>query len=429
THTTFGYSRDELQELPVMDIISFNEEDEAILKDLKKTKTSLIATKLTTKTGKKNPIELHTQFLAFRGEQAILFTERDVKKYTELEEKFQAMQKRLEAAMKGGNLAWWEMDVMTGQVKCDEHKIQMLGYQPEEFSSPHYIDFTNLVHPEDHDRTMQAMKDHLSGKKDRYKVDYRIRAKDGTWVWLQDRGKITEYDDNNNPKKVTGIVVNITEQKETELALKKYQQQLKSERDELESFATLVAHDIRGMLQIISLYNEMTNHKNQKMIGKKINEISSFLENILLLAKRGEILDKQSEIDLKRLALKVTKNIQQLDPDLSIQIDELPEIVGAPLKIESVFDNILMNIVQHANATEVRIFSKETSEEWQIFIHDNGRGIAKSKQQEILQSFRKKKYSSFGMQIIKKIMEAHQGQMTIESQEGEGTKIILSFPK
>jgi len=124
---------------------------------------------------------------------------------------------RLEGAMEAGDIAWWEMDCTTGAVTVSARKAAMLGYPPEKFS--HYTDFTALLHPDDHERAMQAMRDHLDGRASRYEVEYRIRAADRTYRWFSDTGGVTERDDAGNPAKVTGLVGNITGRKQAAAAL------------------------------------------------------------------------------------------------------------------------------------------------------------------------------------------------------------------
>jgi PAS domain S-box-containing protein len=137
--------------------------------------------------------------------------------------------------MQTGNLAWWDMDCATGKVLFNEQKVRMLGYTPEEFTDAHYTDFTELVHPEDHERTMQAMRDHLDGKKPKYEVEYRIRIKSGGWKWFYDVGRITERDEDGTPVRVTGVVVDITERKRAENALKMVASNLRERIKELRS--------------------------------------------------------------------------------------------------------------------------------------------------------------------------------------------------
>lgn len=125
---------------------------------------------------------------------------------------------RLESAMEAGSLAWWEMDCSTGKVSFSERKAAMLGYPAEQFSS--YTDFTRLVHPDDYEPTMQAMRDHLSGIKKKYEADYRIRTRTGEYRWFHDTGGISAYDPSGVPLRVTGLVQDITGRKEAEEAIK-----------------------------------------------------------------------------------------------------------------------------------------------------------------------------------------------------------------
>ncbi|MCP1661459.1 PAS domain S-box-containing protein [Methanocalculus sp. AMF5] len=125
---------------------------------------------------------------------------------------------RLEGAMEMGELAWWEMDCESGAVSFSERKALMLGYKPEDFT--HYTDFTTLLHPDDYESAMQAMRDHLEGRKPRYDVEYRIRTADGDYLWFRDVGGIPERNPDGTPLKVVGLVANITRRKHDEAQLR-----------------------------------------------------------------------------------------------------------------------------------------------------------------------------------------------------------------
>jgi PAS domain S-box-containing protein len=90
----------------------------------------------------------------------------------------------------------------------------MLGYLPENFK--HYSDFVKLVHPEDHNRAMDAMKRHLDGLVDKYEVEYRILDYSGEYKWFYDIGSIIKKDAKGIPQKVAGLVIDITNRKLTE---------------------------------------------------------------------------------------------------------------------------------------------------------------------------------------------------------------------
>ncbi len=122
-----------------------------------------------------------------------------------------------------GNLGHWFWDVKTNTVTFNPLKVTTLGYDRGEV--PDRVDyqyFTDKLHPEDLEGAMEAMRAHLYGRAAVYEAEYRIRAKDGTYRWYYDRGKITQYDSEGKPQFLAGIVFDVTERKsvETELAAK-----------------------------------------------------------------------------------------------------------------------------------------------------------------------------------------------------------------
>jgi PAS domain S-box-containing protein len=129
-----------------------------------------------------------------------------------------AYEARLDSAMEIGSLAWWEMDLPDGAVRFDNRKAAMLGFAPEKFR--HYSDFTALLHHEDYEPAMQAMKDHLEGRETRYHTDYRILTAAGDYRWLRDVGGITRRYPDGSPATITGIVFDITASKQAEEALR-----------------------------------------------------------------------------------------------------------------------------------------------------------------------------------------------------------------
>lgn len=119
---------------------------------------------------------------------------------------------RLNAALQMGSMAWWEWDLKSGNVLMHEKKATMLGYSPEEFPTNVY-EICKLIHPEDYERTMQNMRDHLEGRTAVYEVAYRIMKKDGGYKWYYDKGGVVERDKHGKPLKVIGLVLDLSESK------------------------------------------------------------------------------------------------------------------------------------------------------------------------------------------------------------------------
>lgn len=119
--------------------------------------------------------------------------------------------KRVDSALEMGGMSWWEWDVEHNTVKTGEAKHAMLGYSKEEIAKG-YEGYTSLIHPEDYPIAMKAMMDHLEGKAQHYVVKYRIRHKNGNYLWYMDKGGIVSRTEDGKPKLLVGIVMNITDE-------------------------------------------------------------------------------------------------------------------------------------------------------------------------------------------------------------------------
>lgn len=119
-----------------------------------------------------------------------------------------------------GNLGYWYWNIQTNSVTFNSLKITNLGYSKDEIPDKvNYQFFTDKLHPEDYELVMNAMRLHLQGKSSVYEVEYRIKAKDGSYKWYYDKGRITQYDSKGKPLLLSGMVFDITNEKETRRAL------------------------------------------------------------------------------------------------------------------------------------------------------------------------------------------------------------------
>lgn len=147
-----------------------------------------------------------TEYNAVEG---IIITFVDISSLKNEKERLFETNRRLEAAMQYGNMAWWEWDVKTGVVIFNEKKATMLGYTVEEFPSNVY-EICNLIHPEDYDETMKCMEDHMYGRTPLWEVTYRIKRKDGTYAWYYDRGSVIKRGLGGEPLYLIGTVIDVS---------------------------------------------------------------------------------------------------------------------------------------------------------------------------------------------------------------------------
>ncbi|MFW9924290.1 MAG: ATP-binding protein [Candidatus Thorarchaeota archaeon] len=222
--------------------------------------------------------------------------------------------------------------------------------------------------------------------------------------------------------------ISLSKSIENQLLLQK--EQLLNQRNELESFASIIAHDIRGKLQIISLYNELvTDSIYKEKIDDQINEIKIFLENLLLLAQEGEILGNLETVDLNELISQLFIKITHINPSIKLISSNLVEITGDKTKINQIFENLLLNVVKHANATEIHVSAIVDSNYFVVTIEDNGKGMTPEQIESITSDTQIDKYKSLGLTIVRKIIEAHKGSFEIISELNKGTKVLIKIPK
>lgn len=106
----------------------------------------------------------------------------------------------------------WDCDLVSGHYFFGYSWQKMLGYDQGDLV-PHFVTLYDLVHAEDKPRFEAHMHAYLSGQADEYKIEYRIRCKNGEYKWVLSRGMIVERDENRQPKRVVGTHTDISQAK------------------------------------------------------------------------------------------------------------------------------------------------------------------------------------------------------------------------
>ena len=129
-----------------------------------------------------------------------------------MDEFYQDSIDKLDELLQESKLPWWEWNVQKNLTRTNGLKEKMLGYDPKDFQKVGYEAYTNLLHADDYERAMQAMRDCLEGKKPIYQVDYRIRKADGDYTWYMDRGRVVKYTDDGKPHIFRGLIIDMGEE-------------------------------------------------------------------------------------------------------------------------------------------------------------------------------------------------------------------------
>lgn len=144
--------------------------------------------------------------------EAVLFIGRDNTESKRIEEAHRATEDRLTKTLAAANDGNWDWDLTNNAVYFDPRYYTQAGYEVDEF--PHRLEeFEKRVHPDDHDLVMGAASKYIEGASDQFRVEFRFRKKDGSYLWILARGGIAERDESGKPLRFIGTHQNISEVK------------------------------------------------------------------------------------------------------------------------------------------------------------------------------------------------------------------------
>ncbi len=122
---------------------------------------------------------------------------------------------RVELALTGASLGLWDWHIPSGRRTIDARACAILGYTSDEQEADD-PDGLARVHPEDRDALHQAFERHLHGATPDFEAEFRMRHRNGHWVWVQSRGRVVERDAAGGPLRMVGTRSDISARKQAE---------------------------------------------------------------------------------------------------------------------------------------------------------------------------------------------------------------------
>ena len=126
------------------------------------------------------------------------------------------------------NTATWYWNIKTGETTFNDRWAQLLGYSIEELEPVDINTWERLVHPDDIDQAKSILQTVIDQNASFYENTFRMVHKDGSDVWVLDKGKIIEWTDNQEPLAMMGTHTDITKAKLLELQLIKDEERYKN---------------------------------------------------------------------------------------------------------------------------------------------------------------------------------------------------------
>lgn len=154
---------------------------------------------------------------------------------------------RLELALKGGNLGYWDINLQTNYITLNERSAQMLGHNRKKIEADRREIWENSIHPEDRDKVLGAVEEYLEGRRPVFEVEHRAVIKPGELVWLLLKGDIVERDEHGVPLRMVGTMLDITERKRAEDVLRESEAMLSSVLDSMDDLVFILDSEGRFM--------------------------------------------------------------------------------------------------------------------------------------------------------------------------------------
>jgi PAS domain S-box-containing protein len=378
----------------------------------------------------------------------------DITERKKAEETLKENEERFRLVAEAANVAVYDYQVETDKIVMTRGFEELTGYKTDEVPLTGQWWISN-IHSEDSDIALTKINEAIDNHETKgYVIEYRLRHKKGHYIFAKDTAKILRH---KSTVHIIGGIRDITERKQLQQKLEEYAKHLETlveertrelkDKERLAAIgetAGMIGHDIRNPLQAI--VNELFIAR-QSMKDYPTENTKESLESIHLIQEQTDYISKivsdlqdyarplNPEYETVKLSDLITSVFQTINiPEkitITIDIREFPEIRTDPTFIKRVLTNLSNNAIQsmpEGGSLTLTAVKKET--ETIIKVSDTGKGIPEEVKPRLFTPLvtTKAKGQGLGLAVVKRLIEALNGTVSFESQEGKGTTFIIKLP-
>lgn len=344
----------------------------------------------------------------------------------------------------------WFYDMDRNKMLIDTHWFSYLGI-PTGDGTITQEEFFLRVHPDDRAMLSEALRLQLSNQEIQDTFSYRLMREDGTWEWFSAQSMYLSRTGDGSPYRVVGVCQSIQDHKTTEENLRAARDKAQESERLKSAFLANMSHEIRTPLNaIVGFSNLLTGgeidtgteeaREYATLINKNCDYLITLVTDILDLSrietgsmeysfKRQSI--KQILADIyekyaKRMPEGVTFNLLLPPNDILVDTDAL--------RLRQVIENLVSNAVKFTTKGHIDLGCTliGKADGVRLFVADTGEGISQQELGKIFDRFYKidtfKQGAGLGLSVCKTILEGMDGQITVSSQLGKGSRFTIKIP-
>jgi len=337
-------------------------------------------------------------------------------------------------------LAFWDWHIPSGEEYWSAAFYRLLGYQNNEIKAS-YEEWEARLHPDDKERVLEAVDAHFKDALP-YKIDYRLRLKDGSYKWFRAQGSSVR-DEEGNPRRMAGSLEDINNLKVRTKALRQTNEQLRQ-------FAYAASHDLREPLRVIQGYAQLLetmeldiDPEAQSYIDWMIDgtqRMSGMIDDLLIYSRLSSDEQKLTTVSMYSTFDHAKSSLRQQAGESGAIINccsNLPAVIGIKTHLQRLLQNLFSNAIKFSDPSRppnIMLTVEKENGLTTFAVSDNGIGIKERHYKRIFNLFKrlhppgKFEGTGMGLAICQKIIEYHGGQIWVESEFGKGSTFFFTLP-
>ncbi|MCF2534176.1 MULTISPECIES: sensor histidine kinase [Streptomyces] len=246
------------------------------------------------------------------------------------------------------------------------------------------------------------------------------------------------------------LVAELKSSEESRTLLDEQAADLKRSNTELEQFAYVASHDLQEPLRKVSSFTQLLQRRYGGQLDERADQYIDFavdganrmqilINDLLAFSRVGRVHNDHRTVNLQSVLDNALGNLSVAieESDAEITSDPLPTIAGDTTQLTMLWQNLLSNAIKFRSperTPRIHISAAVVDGVWQFAVSDNGIGIAPEFQQKVFILFQrlhtKDAYpgTGIGLAMCKKIVEFHDGTITIDPDHQPGTRVVFTLP-